>query len=273
MLLALDQRLRFTLPSRLTWFLRATLALHVLAVFTVWWWPVGVLAALVLNHALIVAATLWPRSTWLGPNRCRLPAAAASRGELAITIDDGPDPEVTPRVLELLESLGLTASFFCIADRVAAYPELARDIVARGHDIQNHTASHRHTFSFLGPRAYLAEVERAQQIIERVTGHRPTCFRAPAGFRNPFLAPVLAAAGLELVSWTRRGFDTREADAERVLGRLTRGLRGGDILLLHDGHAARDGSGQPVICALLPALAARCRQAGLKTVRLSDALV
>ena len=120
-------------------------------------WAVG---AIVLNHALITGAGLTPRSSLLGPNVTRLPEAAAARREVAITIDDGPEPEVTPRVLDLLDAHGQRATFFCIAERVLAHPALAREIVARGHSIQNHTARHRHNFSFLGPRGFAAEIAR-----------------------------------------------------------------------------------------------------------------
>jgi peptidoglycan/xylan/chitin deacetylase (PgdA/CDA1 family) len=272
MFIALDHRSSPAAYRRLPWFMQATFVCHALAAVVVWWQPLWVLAALAVNHGLIVAATLWPRSTWFGPNLSRLPEAATRRGEVVISIDDGPDPEVTPRVLDLLDTAGVRATFFCIAERVAEQPALAREIVARGHDIQNHTASHRHTFSLLGPRGYAAELARAQRLVETVTGQPPRCFRAPAGFRNPFLAPVLARLGLTQVSWTRRGFDTRETDADRVLRRLTRGLSAGDILLLHDGHAARDAAGEPVLLAVLPPLIAQCRAAGLRPVRLSDAL-
>ena len=232
-------------------------------------WALG---AIVLNHVLITASVLAPRSSLLGPNVTRLPAAAAARGEIALTIDDGPEPEVTPRVLDLLDAAGQRATFFCIAERVAAHPALAREIVARGHSVQNHTARHRHDFSFLGPRGYAAEIARAQDMLTELTGQRPSCFRAPAGFRNPFLAPVLHRMGLTLVSWTRRGFDTRERDAAKVLARLTHGLAGGDILLLHDGHAARTREGHPVILDVLPALLARIEAAGLRSVTLPEGL-
>ena len=272
MSLALDHRHPPPASWRPSWFLQATFACHAAALVLAWWQPLWALGLLLANHGLIVAATLWPRSQWFGPNLVRLPDAAARRGEVAITIDDGPEPTVTPRVLDLLDAAGARASFFCIADRVAAHPELAREIIARGHEIQNHTASHRHNFSLLGPRGYAAELSRAQQLIESVTGQKPRCFRAPAGFRNPFIAPVLARQGLTLVSWTRRGFDTREGNAERVLQRLVRGLRAGDILLLHDGHAATSADGEPVVLQVLPRLLARCGAAGLKPVRLGEAL-
>ena len=234
-------------------------------------WP-WALAAVVLNHALITGIGLAPRSHWLGINVTRLPAASAARQEVALTIDDGPDPAVTPQVLDLLDAHGQRATFFCIAHRVAAHPALAREIVARGHSIQNHTAQHRHNFSLLGPRGYAREIVRAQQILEAVTGEQPTCFRAPAGLRNPFLAPVLHRLGLVLVSWTRRGFDTREADPTRVLARLCKDLAPGDILLLHDGNAARTAAGVPVILEVLPPLLQRFADAGLRAVTLPQAL-
>ncbi|MGJ7567415.1 polysaccharide deacetylase family protein [Variovorax sp. GB1R11] len=232
-------------------------------------WAVG---AIVLNHALITGAGLTPRSSLLGPNVTRLPEAAAARREVAITIDDGPEPEVTPRVLDLLDAHGQRATFFCIAERVLAQPGLAREIVARGHSIQNHTARHRHNFSFLGPRGFAAEIARAQDILSDVTGQRPTCFRAPAGLRNPFLEPVLHRLGLSLVSWTRRGFDTREGDADKVMARLARNLQARDILLLHDGNAARTAEGQPVLLEVLPLLLERLRADGLRAVTLTEGM-
>ena len=232
-------------------------------------WAIG---AIVLNHALITGAGLTPRSSLLGPNVTRLPEAAGIRGQVAITIDDGPDPEVTPRVLDLLDAHGQRATFFCIAERVLAHPALAREIVARGHSIQNHTARHRHNFSFLGPRGFASEIARAQDILAETTGQRPTCFRAPAGLRNPFLEPVLHRLGLSLVSWTRRGFDTREGDPAKVMARLGRNLQARDILLLHDGNAARTPDGTPVLLEVLPLLLERLRAGGLRAVTLPEGL-
>nr|WP_218508797.1 polysaccharide deacetylase family protein [Variovorax sp. dw_308] len=251
----------------------ASAVLHVLAIGAAvlvpgaWPWALG---AVVLNHALITGAVLMPRGRLIGPNVTRLPQAAIDRRELALTIDDGPDPEVTPQVLDLLDAAGARATFFCIAERVAAHPALAREIIARGHSIQNHTAIHRHDFSLLGPRGYTAEIGLAQDMLAAVTGQRPTCFRAPAGFRNPFLAPVLRRLGLSLVSWTRRGFDTRERDPAKVLARLAHRLAAGDILLLHDGHAARTAAGTPVVLEVLPPLLQKIRQARLCAVTLPE---
>ncbi|HUD31972.1 MAG TPA: polysaccharide deacetylase family protein [Variovorax sp.] len=262
---------RWPLPRLVT----ASAGLHAAALGAAVWvpgagpWALGVVA---LNHVLITGVGLTPRSGWLGANVTRLPAAAVARREVALTIDDGPDPEVTPRVLDLLDAHGQRATFFCIAERAAAHPALAREIVERGHSVQNYTARHRHDFSFLGPRRYAAEISRAQAMLAGITGETPSCFRAPAGLRNPFLAPVLHRLGLRLVSWTRRGFDTRERDPRRVLARLTRDLAPGDILLLHDGNAARTAQGRPVVLEVLPRLLERFETDGLRAVTLTQGL-
>lgn len=233
------------------------------------------IAALVLNHVGLTLAGLWPRSSLLGPNRTRLPTAATARGEVAITIDDGPDPAVTPAVLDQLEAASAKATFFVIAERAVRHPALIARIVAAGHSIGNHSDRHSHRFSFSGPRAFDAEIGHAQRRLAALTGRAPRYFRAPAGLRNPFLEPVLCRHGLVLASWTRRGFDTRSGDADIVFARLAGGrgerLSAGDILLLHDGHAARTPDGTPVILAVLPRLLAACATQRLKPVTLEAA--
>ena len=237
--------------------LQASLAAHVAAAGllalrpSLWPWTLG---GLVADHALLAGSGLWPRSSLLGSNWTRLPAAAAARREVAITIDDGPDPGVTPAVLDILDQYRVRATFFCIGERVLAHAALAREIARRGHAVENHSRRHLHRFALLGPRAMAVEIAAAQQIIESTVGDRPTFFRAPAGLRNPFLDPILARLDLELASWTRRGFDTVARRPATVLQRLVRCLGGGDILLLHDGHAARTRRGAPVVLEVLPAL-------------------
>lgn len=254
--------------------LKASLACHlgaaavVAAAPALWPWALG---AVVLDHALLTATGLWPRSTWLGANVRRLPDAAAQRREVAVTLDDGPEPAVTPQVLDILDAHGARATFFCIAQQAERHPALAREIVRRGHSVQNHSLQHRHNFSLLGPAGLKREIGQAQQRLAQITGQQPTCFRAPAGLRNPFLDPVLHALGLRLVSWTRRGFDTRQADPQAVLARLTRGLAAGDIVLLHDRNGAPMADGRPVVLQALPLLLARLGDAGLRAVTLPEA--
>lgn len=255
--------------------MRASVGVHAAALGAVALLPGALpwaLAGVVANHAVLSGAGLWPRSTLLGPNIRRLPDGAAARREWALTLDDGPDPATTPAVLDLLDLFAAKATFFCIAERARAQPALLRRIVERGHDVQNHSKRHRHTFSLLGSQALKREIADAQHVLADLSGRRPHCFRAPAGLRNPLLDPVLDELGLHLVSWTRRGFDTREARPQTVLERLARGLAGGDILLLHDGHSRPAADGRPVVLSALPLLLQRCRDAGLRGVTLRQAV-
>lgn len=254
--------------------LRTSFALHggaalaMLAAPGLWPWALG---ALVANHAVLTVAGLLPRSTVLGANLTRLPGTAAARREIALTIDDGPDPEVTPRVLDLLDAAQAKASFFCIGRRARENPALCREIVARGHRVENHGDSHSRAFSAFGPGRMRADIAAAQATLADITGQAPRFFRATAGLRNPFLDPVLATLDLRLASWTRRPYDTRTGDAAVVYARLARNLGPGDILLMHDGHAARTADGQAVILAVLPRLLHTLAEQDLIPVTLVDA--
>lgn len=259
---------------RPTLLIRASIALHVLAVIAViaapgqWRWALG---AVLANHMLLTVVGLWPRSHWLGPNWTRLPAASAARNEIALTIDDGPDPGVTPQVLDVLDRYAVPATFFCVGEKAARYPGLCREIVRRGHAVENHSQHHRHHFSLMGPAGIFRELQATQDTLMAITGQRPLFFRAPAGLRNPFLDPVLARLGLHLASWSARGFDTRTGDVARVKSRLLRGLQAGAILLLHDGNAARTSGGIPVILEALPAILTFAEAANLHFVTLRQA--
>ncbi len=230
-------------------------------------WP-WVLGGVALNHA-ILACGMHPRSAAIGANLTRLPACA---GAVAVTFDDGPDPAVTPRVLDILDAHGAGATFFLIGERAAAHPGLVREILRRGHAVGNHTHRHPMGFAAWGPRQQRRDIAAAQSAIADATGVAPRHFRAPMGLRNPLLDPVLAVEGLALVSWTRRGYDAVDHRPEQVLARLRRRLAAGDILLLHDGNCRSGPDGRPTVLTVLPLLLHAGSEAGLTSVTLDAAL-
>lgn len=234
-----------------------------------WAWA---LAALCINRAILVVAGLIPRSTLLGANITRLPQTAARRGEVAITIDDGPNPDVTPHVLDILDEYQAKATFFCIGELAMRYPELCREIVKRGHLIENHTHTHNRLFSLFLPYQMRRDIESSQRALTEICGRTPRFFRPTAGLRNPELGPLLALQGLMLCNWSKRGFDTLRHDPAQVLARLTRDLKAGDILLLHDGSAGRCADGTPLILKVLPSLLDTLKRARLHPVTLDAAL-
>jgi len=266
---ALSAALSRWLPTPL---LQASALLHLagaaaLAADPVRWRRVA--AVLLADHVILAAAGMTPRSRLLGPNLTRLPAPAGDAA-VALTFDDGPDPAATPRVLDLLAEAGCRASFFAVGRRAQAHPEVAAEVVGRGHRIENHTHRHPNGLVFLGPGALGREIDRAQEALAAVAGRHPRWFRAPAGVRSPWLGGVLAGRGLELASWSRRGFDAVDGDPRRVARRLTAGLEPGEILLLHDGGSARAPGGRPVVLEVLPRVLDTLAARGLAGVALPD---
>ncbi len=258
-----------------TLLIHASVALHgialvaLIAVPTLWPW---IMTTIISNHLVVTALGLWPRSHLLGPNLTHLPATATARNEIALTIDDGPDPIVTPQVLDILDYYAVKATFFCIADNALHFPELCQEIIRRGHTIENHSQHHRHNFSLLGYTAIKHELQAAQDTLTNITGRRPLFFRAPAGLRNIFLDPVLTQLGLRLATWSVRGFDTQIGDIQQVKNKLLAGLHAGAILLLHDGNAALTPQGIPVIIEVLPTVLAAAKANDLHFVSLRHAI-
>lgn len=158
-----------------------------------------------------------------------------SRGEVWLTIDDGPDPEDTPRILELLAEYDARATFFVIGEKVVAHPGLVRTIVAAGHEVAHHTHTHPLGSFWCASRQRLRrEMEQGLAALA-AEGVRPTRFRPPAGLKNLWLGSALATRGLTGVAWSARGLERAGGDVNAVVRRVTRDLAPGAILLLHEG--------------------------------------
>ncbi|MBC7368287.1 MAG: polysaccharide deacetylase family protein [Undibacterium sp.] len=155
--------------------------------------------------------------------------------EVWLTIDDGPDPTDTPRILALLAAHRARATFFLIGKNATEHPALLRAIAAAGHEIGHHTQTHP-LYSFWCARpARLHRELTAGFSSFAVADIRPTRFRSPAGIKNIWLKSALTAHGLTCVGWSARGLERRYRDPAIVAQVVTRGLKPGAILLLHEG--------------------------------------
>jgi peptidoglycan/xylan/chitin deacetylase (PgdA/CDA1 family) len=223
-------------PTATIWFIVLAPFLTISVLAAGWPWGLYILFA---SHVLLVTVTFVPSLQGFGPVLTKYCTAAKTAW---LTIDDGPDPATTPQVLALLEKYGARATFFLIGAKAATYPELTRQIMDGGHTIGNHTQTHpKFSFWRLGPRALAREIDEFEATISAIGMAAPIWFRAPAGLKNPFLHPILAARGLQLVGWSARAFDTQIDDSSVIVERITRSIVGGAIILFHEGQ-------QPTVC-------------------------
>lgn len=164
-----------------------------------------------------------------------------------LSFDDGPHPEHTPRMLELLRKHGAKATFFLIGDQAEKHPDIVRRIVEEGHTIGNHSMTHPR-LSRLSAREQLADIARADAVLERFNGRKRQLFRPPNG--RATLATIVSSTlrRRPLVLWSIDSLDY-QLDAEQVAARLAKvSVRGGDILLFHDDGGAAAGA----LASLLP---------------------
>lgn len=238
--------------------------------------PAG--SALAACAGVVAYAAVYPRAQIFGQTLCRTNAAR----KLAITFDDGPNPALTPQLLDLLERYDARATFFLIGRYARECPRLVAETAQRDHLIANHTLTHPNLF-WLSPDAIRDEIEQTQDAIAAATGSAPRWFRPPYGFRNPWVVKSAARFGMRTVMWSLIPGDWKPRPLEKLIGnmqpiaaRAQKNLASrnaaGDILCLHDGgHRALNADRTNTLKALeywLP----RWRDAGLKFVTIEEAV-
>jgi peptidoglycan/xylan/chitin deacetylase (PgdA/CDA1 family) len=185
----------------------------------------GIAAAVAIVHG-----AYYPNSFVFGRPITRV------RGErsVALTFDDGPNPEATPRILDALGARGIKATFFVLGRHADRWPELVRRVVDEGHQLGNHGWHHR-KLHIRGPGYVRRDLTMGTQSIEAASGERPRLFRAPHGFRSPWVTPIAASLGQRTVGWSRGVWDSARPGVDAIVRRTVEGARPGSIMLLHDG--------------------------------------
>jgi peptidoglycan/xylan/chitin deacetylase (PgdA/CDA1 family) len=238
-------------------------------------WLIGLPAA-ALAGAVTSFAAVNSRSQIFGPTVSK----TASPLELALTFDDGPNPAITPLLLQLLDQYQAKATFFVIGRFVGECPELTREIAERGHLLGNHTHTHPNLF-WLPPQSVGDEMRRCQDAMRSATGREPAYFRPPYGYRNPWVVSRARQLGMQTVLWTLLPGDWKAPSTDWLAARMqpiARHAEGaakrqaGDVLCLHDGaHRALGGDRTRTLAALAYWLP-RWRDQGLKFVTISEAV-
>ncbi|HEX9093759.1 MAG TPA: polysaccharide deacetylase family protein [Coriobacteriia bacterium] len=212
--------------------------------------------------AVMLVILFDPHSRWLLDRTTEVPCNGHPC--VALTFDDGPSSDVTPRVLDILRDKKVPATFFLVGREVERNPGLARRMRHEGHVIGNHTYSHPPLFCFLSPWRLRDEIEKAQEAIFRATGDRPRHFRSPVGLRHPVLKLALERAALEFVLWQLRTYDTWALTSDTLRRRILEQVRPGSIVLMHD----RSGPGADAMVAALPDVIDGLRARGYELVTL-----
>ena len=191
------------------------------------------LAAAGLVAAGLAAHGTWHRNSWVfGPALNRLPHADSV---VSITFDDGPNPRATPVILDVLRREDVHATFFVLGQHAERWPELVRQMADEGHQLGNHGYWHRKLHR-RSPAYVRDDLTRGTSAIARASGGvRPKVFRAPHGFRNPWVTPIATSLGQRTVGWSLGVWDSARPGADEIARRALDGLRTGSILLLHDG--------------------------------------
>ena len=201
-----------------------------------------------------------PQATLLGPALVR----GGDPAEVLLTFDDGPSVPYTGQILDILRAHGVKATFFLCGANAERYPELVRRIRDEGHEIGNHTWSH--PYLYLASRAKMAaEIDRTQDILEKITGTRPVWFRPPFGVRGFPMRGILAVRGMKMMLWSDRGYDG-ELDAAAIAATTLAQLQPGAIVLLHDGFEAKAPAlvDRSATVSALPEIIAGVRRAGYR---------
>lgn len=259
------------LKSLLRWYLqRITVAWALVMVAGCLWlrWPplLPVLSTVLLS-LLTLDAIFRPGSSLFHPTVIRGPAGSR---RVALTFDDGPEPGVTPAVLDVLKANGVRATFFVVGRKLEQQPALGRRMVAEGHVVANHSWQHAYWQNFRHAPWQSRELARGEHAIESVTG-RPSSklYRPPVGLKIGELGRAVAERGdLTLVAWSLHSRDSFDPDPERIARRVLSRVRDGDIILLHDGYGAREDRCPRSVALILAGL----REKGLACVTVPELL-
>ncbi|MGK5630241.1 polysaccharide deacetylase family protein, partial [Streptomyces sp. URMC 123] len=210
-------------------------------------------------------AHIGPAAVWLPGVRARLTPGLDGRGRpghVALTFDDGPDPESTPHFLRALDALSVRATFFLLGGELERHRRLGREIAERGHELAVHGWRHERPWC-PAPRREIREVARTTELVRRVGGARPLWYRPPYGILTGDRWLAARRSGLRAVLWSAWGRDwTAEADGDSVLAELFSTLRGGGTVLLHDSDRTSAPGSWHAALGALPRLLERCRAAG-----------
>jgi peptidoglycan-N-acetylglucosamine deacetylase len=190
---------------------------------------------------------------------------------VALTFDDGPNGQSTRAILDILDREGIKATFFLIGKNVERYPDVAKEIVSRGHSIGNHSYSHPWKLPLENRHEVLKEVDRAEDAIYEATGTKPLLFRPPHGFRSPWMMSSIRKDGYKVVTWNDMTYDyMKQSRAKTIAKKIIGRARPGSIIVLHDGLNLNHGIDRKNTTLALSTIIRELKKKGYTFATLSD---
>jgi peptidoglycan/xylan/chitin deacetylase (PgdA/CDA1 family) len=186
---------------------------------------------------------------------------SSDRKVVALTFDDGPNPDATPLILDTLKKKGVRATFFILGSHAERWPDLVRRISAEGHQIGNHGYFHR-KLHFKSPFYVSRDIRLGLRAIKRAGAPAPRYFRAPHGFRSPWTTPIARAYGERTVGWSLGVYDSDRPGVDEIVKRTLDGVTPGSIVLLHDGDGYNPDGDRTQTAAAVPVIIDRLKEQG-----------
>ena len=252
------------------WIKIPTIALSALAFWAIGGW-VGALTAtgiFMAGTAVLLAIVFHPNASWWAKTLWRAP----SKESVALTFDDGPDPESTLEIARILAEQDIRAAFFVVGERAEKHPEVVAQLHDAGHLVCNHTQTHAMSFHFSLWDTARRELRACNETIKAAIGREPTLFRSPQGFKNPALGDVLGELDMKAIGWQVRGLDSMRGDADAITDRIVKGAQPGGVIMLHDGSGYGGRVDRSGTIEALPRIIEGLRARGLQFSRLDELL-
>jgi peptidoglycan/xylan/chitin deacetylase (PgdA/CDA1 family) len=186
---------------------------------------------------------------------------AGDRKVVALTFDDGPNPDATPLILDTLAEKGVPATFFVLGSHAERWPELVRRMSQEGHQLGNHGYFHR-KLQFKSPFYVSRDIRLGIRAIKRAGAPAPRYFRAPHGFRSPWTTPIASSYGERTIGWSLGVFDSDRPGVDEIVRRTLEGVTPGSIVLLHDGDGYNPDGDRMQTAAALPYIIDRLKEQG-----------
>ncbi len=223
-----------------------------------------------LAAAPILLAAVWAAGPFI-PVGGRVPTRGpVDQHEIALTFDDGPNPLVTPKVLDILDHYGAKGTFFLVGENVRRHPDTASLIVERGHEVGNHSQSHGNFLPYYLPQFITRDFDRAEAEITDATGLMPRIYRAPHGRVTPWMRVALRVHGVVMIRWDYSPRDWEQVAPDELVRRVTAAARNGGVILMHDGLDLNDSPDRSNTVEALPRIIETLQARGFRLVTVAE---